>query len=113
MKFKTNANLFGLDAGVEFEAPHTEFLQDHVDTGLVSIVGEHSVARDAGTGESVTEQYAAEHPDTTVVETVEDGPESGSGEPSGASAQPPATEPAESVSPPAKKAVSRGRTTRK
>lgn len=33
----------------------------------------HEVSRDAGTGEFVSEQYADEHPDTTVTETVPDG----------------------------------------
>lgn len=32
---------------------------------------EEQLSRDAGTGKFVTEEYAAENPDTTVVETVE------------------------------------------
>lgn len=32
----------------------------------------HKVWRDAVTGEFVTEEYASEHPDTTVSETVDD-----------------------------------------
>lgn len=31
----------------------------------------HTVYRDAATGEFVTAEYAAAHPDTTVAETVE------------------------------------------
>lgn len=37
MKFRTNVNIFGLGAGAEFEAEHTEFLQEHVDSGKVSM----------------------------------------------------------------------------
>ena len=36
---------------------------------------EHKVYRDATTGEYVTAEYAAGHPDTTVAETVKDIPD--------------------------------------